>query len=135
MNNELYHHGILGQKWGIRRYQNSDGSLTNAGKLRYGKKHQRLMRVTNRYEQLKARAEFDKANNPLNQHIIAQTNLSRRIKNYQKRIDAGNKKWKELYDEVGLNNLYEANKYVNEHRNIITYVDEMMWNTFNMPNY
>lgn len=33
--NELYHHGILGQKWGIRRYQNSDGSLTNAGKKRY----------------------------------------------------------------------------------------------------
>jgi len=32
----LAHHGILGQKWGIRRYQNSDGSLTAAGKIRYG---------------------------------------------------------------------------------------------------
>lgn len=31
----LYHHGILGQKWGIRRFQNSDGSLTSAGKSRY----------------------------------------------------------------------------------------------------
>lgn len=36
MNEELYHHGILGQKWGIRRFQNSDGSLTSAGKSRYG---------------------------------------------------------------------------------------------------
>lgn len=32
---ELYHHGILGQKWGIRRFQNEDGSLTSAGKKRY----------------------------------------------------------------------------------------------------
>ena len=32
---ELSHHGILGQKWGIRRYQNKDGSLTSAGKKRY----------------------------------------------------------------------------------------------------
>ena len=32
--NYLEHHGILGQKWGIRRYQNADGSLTEAGKKR-----------------------------------------------------------------------------------------------------
>lgn len=32
----LQHHGIPGQKWGIRRFQNEDGSLTNEGKLRYG---------------------------------------------------------------------------------------------------
>ena len=31
---ELYHHGILGQKWGIRRFQNSDGTYTEAGKKR-----------------------------------------------------------------------------------------------------
>lgn len=35
MENELYHHGIKGMKWGVRRYQNSDGSLTAAGKKRY----------------------------------------------------------------------------------------------------
>ena len=33
---ELYHHGIEGQKWGVRRYQNEDGTLTAAGKERYG---------------------------------------------------------------------------------------------------
>ena len=33
--NELYHHGALGLKWGVRKYQNKDGSLTDAGKKRY----------------------------------------------------------------------------------------------------
>ena len=34
--NELYHHGILGMRWGIRRYQNKDGSLTPEGRKRLG---------------------------------------------------------------------------------------------------
>ena len=33
---ELRHHGIKGQKWGVRRFQNKDGSLTADGKKRYG---------------------------------------------------------------------------------------------------
>ena len=36
-NDELYHHGIKGQKWGIRRYQNPDGTLTEEGKERYNR--------------------------------------------------------------------------------------------------
>jgi hypothetical protein len=35
----LAHYGIMGMKWGVRRYQNPDGSLTSAGKKRYGVDH------------------------------------------------------------------------------------------------
>lgn len=35
MEYELYHHGVKGQKWGVRRYQKKDGSLTSLGKIKY----------------------------------------------------------------------------------------------------
>ena len=42
--NYLMHHGILGQKWGVRRYQNPDGTLTTAGQKRYYGKADRIQR-------------------------------------------------------------------------------------------
>ena len=41
-NGELYHWGTKGMKWGIRRYQNKDGSLTPAGKKRYAQEEAKL---------------------------------------------------------------------------------------------
>ena len=43
MSDYLIHHGIIGQKWGVRRYQNKDGSLTRAGRYHYGYKNQRIV--------------------------------------------------------------------------------------------
>ncbi len=43
---ELYHHGIKGQKWGVRRFQNADGSLTAAGKRRAAKQEIKSIKKT-----------------------------------------------------------------------------------------
>lgn len=53
---ELFHHGIKGQRWGIRRYQNADGSLTPDGKKRYMKD----ARFRAKWEKVKAKDEAKK---------------------------------------------------------------------------
>lgn len=35
MQKQLYHHGIKGQRWGVRRFQNENGTYTDEGKRRY----------------------------------------------------------------------------------------------------
>lgn len=75
--NDLEHHGILGQKWGIRRYQNLDGSLTAAGKARLAKpktptekwKYNQISKIDKLYE--KSYKKLDKAykQEPLDESI------------------------------------------------------------------
>lgn len=61
MANELTHWGVVGMKWGIRRYQNKDGSLTPAGKKRYNKEMAKLKEEEKiAKNKLKTQAKFDK---------------------------------------------------------------------------
>lgn len=53
MENELYHHGIKGQKWGVRRYQNYNGSYTQKGLARYRDKEAKYGRADRLYKETK----------------------------------------------------------------------------------
>lgn len=55
---ELYHHGVRGQKWGVRRYQNADGSYTAAGRKRYAKQLTRdFNKASKKYSKVDYRAQ------------------------------------------------------------------------------
>lgn len=57
--NELYHHGIKGQKWGVRRFQNEDGSRTSAGLKRYKEwKNDRREKKREKEERINKRAKL-----------------------------------------------------------------------------
>ncbi len=55
--NSLSHHGILGQKWGIRRYQNLDGTLTAEGKARLKKDSDKLDKRQDRATRWETKAQ------------------------------------------------------------------------------
>lgn len=61
MEYELYHYGTKGMRWGVRRYQNADGSLTEAGQKRLDKyKSKELNKIVDKYKVEKLTEKRDK---------------------------------------------------------------------------
>ena len=101
INDELYHHGIKGQRWGIRRYQNSDGTYTDAGLKRLHKKDVRwAKRKYNKlYKQTynRSKKEFNRyLKKDLNKRLSREASNGRQSKRY---INEYNRKLAEIMNK------------------------------------
>lgn len=96
----LEHHGILGQKWGVRRYQNADGSLTDAGKAKL--------------EKYKA-SERRKADYDYGNQQMTYTNAAlKQGRKAQKRINALKNKYGVSVEDPLISNDKKYRKYMNK---------------------
>lgn len=90
MNTELYHYGVKGQRWGVRRYQNKDGSLTSAGRKRISKE----------YKKLSVKAAQEQAAGYTQQYVNAHNKAADYMNNGE--IDRINAKYQKKYgDDYG----------------------------------
>lgn len=126
--NELYHHGISGMRWGFRRFQNEDGSLTPEGELRYNQGKERAARAkateaykTKKYKQklaLKTSKQRIKAAAKEAKYLKEQQEkVSKKTAEIAKRKSASEMTDEELKNEVnrlGMELDYNLKKYKSE---------------------
>ena len=122
-NTFLSHHGILGQRWGVRRYQNEDGSLTAAGLKRLAKQTKKQEKLTRQISRTTGSEDYaratalrknrmsDLSNEELKQ-ITARLSLEKNYKELtKKQVSAGRKIVNSLLVDVGTN---QAKRFLNK---------------------
>ena len=139
-NGELCHYGVPGMKWGVRRYENPDGSLTSAGKKRIAKEYDRNAKKTMRklskgYNALYLKA-YNKAADDMNRGGIERFNSDQRKKygeNYAKRDgymqdynkQFGNRVAK--YMDKSLNDFYKNDKHFKKAEGLVKKYSMTEW--------
>lgn len=129
----ISHHGIKGMHWGVRRYQNADGSLTNAGRRRY--KNTKTMYKDLKKQVHKQRAKEHGTSNgfmtltPIGNHSREYLNdiskkrtayyNSEAYKKWSNEYDAFQKKWNRKIDNTTNYNRDLENQYIKEDREMI----------------
>ena len=148
---ELAHHGILGQKWGVRRYQNPDGSLTAKGKKRISEEYKRNAIRANKNVQTSdnyAKA-YNKAAERMNSGILDKYNrdydkkLGNKAKDHDyandKEYDEGyNKLWNKIFSEEYkkvIVDAYENDKYYKRTQELLEKYKMVEWDELAKENY
>lgn len=112
MNELLYHHGILGQRWGIRRFQNKDGTLTDAGRKRYDVDIESAKKRVNKAREKRKQAA-DEYNKKSNYGMVYKPKEAMKLQKA-----TGNEKWakRQLQSEKIKEKLNDENSKKSKHR-------------------
>lgn len=139
-NYELYHFGIKGMKWGVRRFQNKDGSLTPRGKKRLSKEYKKLAveaqkELSNKGTDMYVES-YNKTADYMNKGGIDKYNRQQQKKYGKNYMDRDNyiSDYNDYFGELltknlnrSLNEFYKTNKNVEKARALVEKYDMTKW--------